>query len=135
MPRHDWSGIARHVLFASTVTVLIVLLIVLLPVIIPLAEWSHSVYRKRLIAAARSLACLSCGAVLGLESIRLADAACEERMRELRVKHPAIRFRVVQHIHAICPVCGAQYTFLERERALVPTLLAQDRTNDDPKTH
>jgi hypothetical protein len=133
MARHyDWSGTARRILFASTVTVLMVLLIVLLPVIIPLVGVSHSVYRKRLIAAARALACLSCGAVLGLESIRLADAACEEHMRELRAKHPAIRFRVVRHVHAICPVCGAQYTFLEREKAFVPVLLTRDRTNDDP---
>jgi hypothetical protein len=117
------------------VIVLTVLLIVLLPAIIPLVGLSHSVYRRRLIAAARALACLSCGAVLGLESIRLADAAWDAHTRELRVKHPTIRFRVVLRVHAICPVCGAQYTFLERDTALVPALVAQNRTNDDPTTH
>jgi hypothetical protein len=132
---HEWSRTARRILFACTVSVSLVLLIVLLPAIIALVGLSHGLCRKRLIAAARAVACLSCGAVLGLASIRLADVAWDGHMRELRAKHSASRFRVVRRVHAICPVCRAQYTFLERDTALVPAFVAQDRTNDDPTTH
>jgi hypothetical protein len=112
-------GIAHRILFAFTVIVSMVLLILLLPAIVPVVGLSHRLYRKRLRAAARALACLSCGVVLGLESVRLADAAWDGHMRELRAKHPTIRFRVVRRVHAICPECDAHYTFLERDRASV----------------
>jgi hypothetical protein len=95
-------------------------LIVLLPAIVPVVALSHSIYRKRLRSAARAFRCLSCSAVLGLESIRLADAAWDAHMRDLGEKYPASKFRVVRHIHAMCPACGARYAFLERERTFVP---------------
>jgi hypothetical protein len=96
-------------------------LLVFLPVIIPVVALLDLAYRKRLRAAACAFVCLSCGGILGLESIRLADAAWEEHMRELRAKYPSIRFRLVRHVHAICPRCGVRYAFLARQRTFVQT--------------
>src|SRR5215470_5139163 len=96
-------------------------LLVFLPVIIPVIGLLDRVYRRRLRAAACAFACVSCGGILGLESIRLADAEWEEHLRELREKHPSTRFRLVRHVRAICPGCGVRYAFLERERTFVQT--------------
>jgi hypothetical protein len=104
---------------AIAIIFVVTVLLVFLPVIIPVVALLHLAYRKRLRATACVFACLSCGGILGLESIRLADAAWDEHIRELRAKHPSIRFRLVRHLHAICPRCGVRYTFLERERTFV----------------
>jgi hypothetical protein len=100
---------------------LAVILVVFLPVIIPVVALLDHVYRKRLRAAACAFACLSCGGILGLESIRLADAQWDEHLRELREKYPSTRFRLVRHVRAICPACGVRYAFSERERIFVQT--------------
>jgi hypothetical protein len=100
---------------------LAIVLPVFLPVIIPVVVLLDLAYRKRLRATACAFACLSCGGILGLESIRLADAAWGEHLRELREKYPSTRFRMVRHVHAICPACGARYAFLERERTFAAT--------------
>jgi hypothetical protein len=100
---------------------LAIVLLVFLPVIIPVVALLDFAYRKRLRTTACAFACLSCGGILGLESIRLADAAWAEHLRELQEKYPAARFRLVRHVHAICPACGVRYAFLERERTFVQT--------------
>jgi hypothetical protein len=100
---------------------LAIALLVFLPVIIPVVALLDLTYRRRLRAAAGAFACLSCGRILGLESIRLADAAWGEHLRELRAKYPSIRFRLVRHVRAICPRCGVRYAFLEREGTFVQT--------------
>ena len=110
--RRKWDGV---VLGIATIGLLI-LLIVLLPMIIPVVALLDFIYRKRLKAAACTFACLSCGGILGLESIRLADETWAKRLRELQEKSPGIRFRLVRHLHAICPACGACYAFLKGER-------------------
>jgi hypothetical protein len=100
---------------------LAIVLLVLLPVTIPVVALLDRAYRKRLRAAARAFACLSCGGILGLESIRLADAQWDAHWRELQEKYPATRFRLVRHVRAICPACGVRYAFSERERIFVQT--------------
>ena len=100
---------------------LAIVLLVFLPVIIPVVALLDRAYRKQLRAAACAFACLSCGGILGLESIRLADAQWDEHLRELREKYPSTRFRLVRHVRAICPGCGVRYAFLERERTFVQT--------------
>ena len=100
---------------------LAIVLLALLPVIIPVVALLDRAYRKRLRAAACAFACLSCGGILGLESIRLADAQWDEHLRELREKYPSTRFRLVRHVRAICPACGVRYAFSECERTFVQT--------------
>ena len=100
---------------------LAIVLLVFLPVIIPVVALLDCAYRRRLTAAACAFACISCGGILGFESIRLADAEWDEHLRELREKYPSIRFRLVRHVRAICPACGVRYAFSERERTFVQT--------------
>jgi len=100
---------------------LAIALVVFLPVIFPVVALLDRAYLKRMRAAAGAFTCLSCGSILGLESIRLADGAWSEHLRGLEAKYPWTRFRLVRHVHAICPACGARYTFLERERTFVRT--------------
>jgi hypothetical protein len=102
-------------------TFLAVIFVVLSPVIVflvlPIAAWAS---RGWLESAARTFACLSCGGILGLEALRLADTAWSEHVHELREKHPFVLFRLVRNVHAICPTCGARYAYVERERTFAP---------------
>jgi len=115
---------------------LAIVLLVFLPVIIPVVALLDRAYRKRLRAAACAFACLSCGGILGLESIRLADAEWDERLRELREKYPSTRFRLVRHVRAICPACGVRYAFSERERTFVQIRIDRglSAADDVPRT-
>jgi hypothetical protein len=91
---------------------LAIVLLVFLPVIIPVVALLDRAYRRRLRAAACAFACLSCGGILGLEAIRLADAAWDEHLRDLREKYPSIRFRLVRHVQAILPGMRRPLRFL-----------------------
>jgi TRAP-type C4-dicarboxylate transport system permease small subunit len=115
---------------------LAIVLLVFLPVIIPVVALLDRAYRKRLRAAACAFACLSCGGILGLESIRLADAQWAEHLRELREKYPSTRFRLVRHVRAICPACGVRYAFLEHERTFAQIRIDRglSAADDVPRT-
>jgi len=115
---------------------LAIVLLVFLPVIIPVVALLDRAYRKQLRAAACAFACLSCGGILGLESIRFADAQWDEHLRELREKYPSTRFRLVRHVRAICPACGVRYAFSERERTFVQIRIDRglSAADDVPRT-
>lgn len=121
--RRGWKATANLVAAVLVAIVFVVFFPVIIFVVLPLAERSH---RKRLEASACAFACLSCGRILGLESLQLGDAAWRAYVSELREKYPSCRFRRVRHLHAICPACSAQYTFAEREKTFVP--VPADRT-------
>ncbi len=100
--------------------VLLVVLLILFPIWIPIVAISHGIYLRRLRRAASAFACLSCGELLGLESIRLADEAWADYMRQLHEQNPGMLLQVVRSVHAICPKCGARYSFIEGERTFAP---------------
>jgi hypothetical protein len=114
--RRGWRAKADLTVAIFMAVIFVVFFPVIVFVVLPLAERN---YRKRLEAAARAFACLSCGRILGFEAIQLGDAAWRAYLSELRDKYPSRRFRLVRHLHAVCPACGAHYTFVERERTFV----------------
>jgi hypothetical protein len=114
--RSGWSATANGIALVFLAIIFVALSPVFAFLVLPFVEGA---YRKRLEAAACAFECRCCGQVLGLESLRLADAAWREHCRELRENHR--RIRRVRHLHAICPACGAHYTFVERERTFVRT--------------
>lgn len=89
--------------------------ILLLPVIIPISVFLHVRYKRRIRKLVQITACQSCGKILGLEAMRLADAEWTAYVRELHEKNPGTRFRLVRLLHAICPNCGTRYTYFEKE--------------------
>jgi hypothetical protein len=98
------------------------LFVVFLPVILPVVAIDHWLTGRRMQAAARVFACPACGAIIGIEAIRLAEETWGSHMAEIHEKNPGIRFRrspqrIVRHLHAICPHCSARYQFVEREKA------------------
>ncbi|MEJ2117354.1 MAG: hypothetical protein P8Y36_05385, partial [Alphaproteobacteria bacterium] len=107
--------------FGLTTVLAGILLVVFLPVILPVVAVSQWLSQWRMRAAARIFACPACGAVIGVEAIRLAEEAWGSHMAELQGRNPGIRIRrtpqrITRHLHVICPHCGARYQFIEREK-------------------
>ena len=90
--------------------------VLLLPLIVPTALVMDSLYRYRLRSAAGRFACTGCGQILGRESLRLADIEWANRMEEMRIKHPDVKWRVVRDVHAICPNCWKCHRYLEEAK-------------------
>ena len=106
------------------IALVIIVLVVFLPVVLPVVAILAILDDRRMRAAARKFVCLSCGSYLGSEAIRLANEAWEQYFSKKRANNPGVRFqmerrRVVRHLRAICPYCGARYGFVERERTFV----------------
>jgi predicted RNA-binding Zn-ribbon protein involved in translation (DUF1610 family) len=100
------------------------LLVVFLPVILPIVAIDHWLSQRRILAKARVFTCPACGAVIGVEAIRLAEEAWGSHMAEMHRENPGMRLRrspqrIVRHLHAICPHCGARYQFIKREKAFI----------------
>jgi hypothetical protein len=117
MKKRRWFDLA-FVLFA-------VVFVVLLPVILPAIAILDALDTRRMRAAARKFACLSCGSYLGDEAIRLAEEAWRQDMSEKHANDPGLRLlrrspRIVRHLFAICPRCGARYGYDHRKRTFVP---------------
>jgi hypothetical protein len=97
--------------------------VVFLPVILPVVAVLHALEHRRMHAAARKFACLSCGSYLGGEAIRLADEAWRQSFADAQANNPGLRFRrkprIVRHLHAICPHCGARYEFARPEKTFI----------------
>jgi uncharacterized membrane protein YbhN (UPF0104 family) len=116
MRRHrGWKAAANTIASVCLAIIFVVLSPVIIFLVLPLVMAAH---RRRLQAAARAFECLSCGGILGPESLRLADAAWREHFRKLLEKHH--RIRLLRYLHAICPACSARYTFVEHDRTFVP---------------
>lgn len=97
----------------------VILFLLCSPVLIPWGLVSYGFEKRRMRKAAESFRCISCGKVLGVAALALADRVCMENMEELRERHPGVRWRIVRTLHAICPACGTKYTYRERERTFV----------------
>lgn len=108
-------------------TLMVIGFVILLPLWVPLACVAHGVYLRRLHSAANRAKCVACGQILGKESVERADAEWAEHIRELRERHPGVKFRLVRSIHAICTLCGTRYRYDEKTRELA-ALEARDRS-------
>jgi hypothetical protein len=98
-----------------------VFFIIALPVVLPLVGVLHWRDTRRLSAAAKLVACQSCGQVLGERAIEAANAAWAARLKRVQSRLPVgIRFRMVRDLDAICTNCGARYEFLPKTREFVP---------------
>jgi hypothetical protein len=117
MRKERWLGLQ--------ITLTFIVLLVFLPVVLPVLLVLETLDGRRMRAAARKFVCLSCGSGLGAEAIRLADQAWSQHFSDKRADSPGARFhmwrdrRMVRHLRAICPHCGARYGYVERERTFV----------------
>ena len=76
-------------------------------------------YRARMRRVVCGFTCLTCGARLGLEAIRLGDEHQAKKVAELHAKYRGERLRIIKEVDAICPECGAEYSFRDKEQVLV----------------
>lgn len=111
MSKRHWQGFG--------IALLGIALIAALPLILPAAAVLHSLDCWRMRGAARRFTCLSCGTRLGREAIRLADDAWARELAERQAASPGALFRhglarIIRHLYAICPHCGARYDFDRR---------------------
>lgn len=102
-----------------------VLLVLCLPVIIPAVAVDQWLYNRRLRAAARAFACPACGSVIGDAALHLADEAWAAHISSQApdASMPAHKNsgpRILRHLRALCPHCGARYDFNERKKIFTP---------------
>ena len=100
------------VVYAPIFAVCATILIVALPVIIPLAFAWHGIQRFRLRATAKRFACTSCGRLLGIEALAIADELWRAHVAEIHRNNPkGTRLRLVRSCDAICPECETKFRF------------------------
>lgn len=97
-----------------------VLFLVLLPLLLPVAAVHLRISNRRLLKLVREFVCVACGARLGAESVRLASERWNATVAELHAKSPGIKFRLVRDIDAVCPSCGQEYTYRDKDKSLAP---------------
>jgi hypothetical protein len=107
--------------------------VVCLPIILPVVAVLQILHYRRMRAAARKFACLSCGSYLGSEAIRLADEAWQRYFSDKRAHNPDVRFRtgiprIVRQFRAICPHCGARYDFVVGEKTSSRSVMTAGET-------
>ncbi len=96
-----------------------VLFILLLPIILPIAliqDWRRT---RRIAKVISSFVCVSCGAMLGMEAVRLGDERWRAIIADLHERFPNDRLRILRDIHAICPKCGREYMYRDVDCSLV----------------
>ena len=98
---------------------LVVVIILLSPVLIPVALLLQALSEQTKRGVARKFVCLKCGAVLGTESLRLADVAWNEYVSRLLREKPGMRLRLCRTLHAICSQCEQEYHYLEKDKTFV----------------
>jgi hypothetical protein len=96
----------------------VVLLPPLLPLLIPVLLVKVAVDGHRVRRAARSFACVRCGALLGNVAVRLANRTwfAEERAAARRLPWGTFGRAKPRTLHAMCPACATRYTFVPVER-------------------
>jgi len=102
--------------FGFLITVLFVLL---LPVILPIALIQDRLRTRRIAKVVCGFICVSCGATLGMEAVRLGDERWRAIIADLHSRFPDTRFRIFRDIHAICPKCELEYMYQDVDCSLV----------------
>ena len=106
-------------LFAVPLAVLAVLLVLLtFPVSVPLIALANARDERRLRDAAGRTRCVRCGAALGPDALDAAEAAFRDRKAEMHRRFPHGIVNVFRSTHARCTVCGTEYGWDGRRRAL-----------------
>ena len=93
---------------------LAVAFLLLSPVLIPLACLLHERDDRRKHAAADRFRCLTCGEILGVGSVLLADCEWSRCIEQLMRDHPGVKFRLEQTEN-----CRTQYRYVEADRSFV----------------
>jgi hypothetical protein len=120
-----------------------IVFVISLPVLLPIALFLHSRDEKRMRALAETFRCLSCGLVLGAESLKLADEAWANYVAKLdgdgddatqptRDWSKLYRRRIVKGYDAICPHCGAYHSYVAKQRTFILTRSQDVPIVEDP---
>lgn len=75
---------------------------------------------RLMLELARKLPCRRCQAVLGEESVALADALWERHMQRLFESKQVGKQRIVRNLDAVCPKCGQRYRLEQDASTFVP---------------
>jgi hypothetical protein len=92
--------------------------VALLPFMLPVAAIQSQLHTRRLLKLVSDFVCLTCGTRLGAEALRLADERWATTIADRQAKYPGVKYRLVRDMHAVCPGCGCEYTYLDADRSL-----------------
>ncbi|GGH08301.1 hypothetical protein [Silvibacterium dinghuense] len=111
-----WSWLE---IISRCIEIALLILVGVVAVAVGFAVRAEKRTRQQMREAARQSRCVRCGALLGEEALALADAEWAKMRDELDRSHFYRRYRMVRTWRAICPGCGARYSYQEATRAFV----------------
>ena len=98
----------------------IIVFIISLPLTIPVAVALNYLDNRRMRNAAKGFACEVCSQILGLEAIAAADKQWAEHIKVLMANRLGARIRLPKkRVHAICPNCKTEYTYLSKKQTFI----------------
>ena len=93
--------------------------LVALPLALPWAMIGVRRSQLRLQRLVDEFPCIVCGGLLGAEALLIANGRWAQEVEKRRAASPDwIIMRMIRHVHAVCPHCGCEYTYRDRENAL-----------------
>ena len=115
-------------------TILVVIgCVVLSPMIVPYFLIENAFAARRRKRDAVDFHCIQCGNVLGGSAIEKADEYWREHVRELHLRFPGTKFRLVRDVWAICTFCGARYNYRRKDKTYMLKTDEDDGSNN-PKS-
>ena len=117
LPNGSWAkrflGGLKEVALLFLVVAALATLLLAMPVLILVISVTQAVTRRRKLAALACTVCAVCGGGLPPDALDLADTAWHAE----HPLPPGMRVRrVVRHLDAICPACGARYEWEGKHR-------------------
>ena len=115
-------------------TVFAILIVLALSVLIPYAIVVSFLAERRRHRDAERSRCVTCGRILGAQSLKRSNEYWREYVRQLHLSHLGVKFRLVRTNWAICANCGAAYTYAASTRTFESTELEPLPTADGAVT-
>ena len=127
-----WKAV-RRCAFGAAIMGGMVLLLLALPLILPFLALDQKLTRRRQLLALAGRPCAVCTSSLDYRALDFADALWASRVAAMRAEHPGMRFRLVRHLHAVCPACDAEYEWNGACRSFQASSLCRDWPPRDAK--
>ena len=96
------------------------LAVLFLPVTLPVMVVRDMIDARQQKRIANEVSCGRCGTLLGEAALKESSRAMAEDWRQLRERHPGVKFRRIRTHHAICTKCGQKHLYSNQGKTYLP---------------